>query len=44
MSALSQSVRLKAGLNIPDVHVDKVVGLFFLMLKMVYYTILVLTA
>ena len=42
LPALSQSLRLKAGLNIPEVHVGKVVGFFFLMLKMVYYTILVL--
>ena len=42
MSALSQSLLLKAGLDIPEVHVGKVVGFFFLMLKMVYYTILVL--
>ncbi len=37
LPALSQSLRLKAGLNIPEVHVGKVVGFFFLMLKMVYY-------
>ena len=42
MSTLSQSLRLEAGLNIPEVHVGKVVGFFFLILKMVYYTILVL--
>ena len=41
-SASSQSLRLKAGLNIPEVHFGKVVGFFFLTLKMVYYTILVL--
>ena len=39
LPALSQSLRLKAGLNIPEVHVGKVVGFFFLMLKMVYYTL-----
>ncbi len=38
LPALSQSLRLKAGLNIPEVHVGKLVGFFFLMLKMVYYT------
>ncbi len=42
LPVLSQSLRLKAGLNIPEVHVGQVVGFFFLMLKMVYYTILVL--
>ena len=39
LPALSQSLRLEAGLNIPKVHVGKV---SFHMLKTVYYTILVL--
>ena len=42
LPAVSQSLRLKADLNIPEVDVGKVVGFLFLMWRMVYYTILVL--
>ena len=42
LPAVSQSLRLKTDLNIPEVDVGKVVGFLFLMWRMVYYTILVL--